>query len=465
MNTRSIRFRLTAWYAGLLLVVALAFAAYTYQRLESYLTSVTVQSLSGRAGKIATSLVANISQTGEDYVAGEIKARYAPELNDRFVRVMRPDASILYVSGVPNDNSFDPKDVPVPPGVLEVQTTHEELTKNGARLLVVSYPVMAGGRRYLVEAGASEIFINAVLHRFVWMLAFGLPIFAGAAVFGGYLLVGRALAPVRKIVGAAQEITLHHLDKRLPSTRSGDELESLSNALNGMIRRLESSFQISSRFTADASHELRTPLTIMHGNLETLLYDKPLPPAVTEMLNSLFEETERLSRIVEGLLALSRLDTGEAQMKRAKFDLSGLAATTADQMCLLAEEKNIKLVCEKNGRVEVEGDESKLKQVLVNLIDNAIKFTPRDGEVVLAVKTTGSMASLQVADTGPGIPGEALPFVFDRFYQADEVRSRDTGGAGLGLSIVRSICAAHGGSISVENRDGHGCVFTVEIPL
>jgi signal transduction histidine kinase len=221
---------------------------------------------------------------------------------------------------------------------------------------------------------------------------------------------------------------------------------------------------MSSRFTADASHELRTPLTIMRGELETLLLDKSTPPEVAEALNSLFEETVRLSKIVEGLLSLSRLDTGEARMQRVKLNLSELAETTAEQMCLLAEEKKIKLAFETNGRVAVEGDPSKLKQVLVNLIDNAIKYTPAGGEIRLSVENSNGRAQLHVADTGPGIPEAALPHVFDRFYRADEVRSREVEGAGLGLSIVQSICIAHGGTITVKNLKGGGCCFTVELP-
>jgi len=455
MNPRSIRFKLTTWYAGLLLIVALAFAAYTYKRLDLYLREVMVQSLSNRVFKISDTLVANIPNTGEDYVAGEIKARYAPELNERFIRVIRPDSSILYVSGIPSDNSFNPAEVPIRGGTTAEARKHEEVVKNGARLLVVSKPVMVGRQRYLVEVGASESVINDVLNRFVVALAVGLPVFTGIATFGGYLLVRWALDPVQKIMGAAQEITLHHLDKRLPVIRSGDEIEKLSNALN----------QMSSRFTADASHELRTPLTIMRGELEMLLLDKTLPHGVVEMLGSLFEETERLSKIVEGLLALSRLDSGEARMKLERFDLAGLAATTAGQMSLLAEEKKIKMTCDHHSRVEVHGDPSKMKQVLVNLIDNAIKYTPDGGTIRLSVNAFNGRARLEVADTGPGIPESSLRRVFDRFYRTDEVRSREVEGTGLGLSIVQSICIAHGGTITVENQKAGGCCFAVEMPL
>ncbi len=255
-----------------------------------------------------------------------------------------------------------------------------------------------------MEVGISEAQLKDVLGRYRRTLAVGLPIFVGLAVFGGYLLVKRSLAPVRQIMGAAQEITLHHLDRRLPPLRTGDEIEKLSNTLNQMISRLERSFQMSSRFTADASHELRTPLTIMRGELEALLLDKNTPPDVAETLNSLFEETERLSKIVEGLLALSRLDTGEAQMRRSKLDLSTLASITVEQMEPLAEEKGVRLVCRANGRVEVEGDESKLKQVMVNLIDNAIKYTPPGGRVEVSVASANGRAQLHVDDTARASP-------------------------------------------------------------
>jgi heavy metal sensor kinase len=465
MNTRSIKFRLTAWYAGLLFVAALAFGSYTYERLSHYLSNDLIQSLASRASRIGTSLVADIQTTGEQYVINEIKARYAPELNGRFIRVLRPNSSILYVSGIPNDNSFDPKDVPIIPGATAEQTTREEVTASGVKLMVVSDPCFVGHQRYIIETGGSEAGMHAVLIGFTRTLFFGLPLFAGIAIFGGYLLVKWALSPVQKIMGAAQEITLHHLDKRLPVVETGDEIERLSNTLNRMVSRLEKSFRHNSRFTADASHELRTPLTIMRGELETLLMDRSLPQDVSEMLGSLFEETERLSRIVEGLLALSRLDAGETRMNRDRFDLAALAATTAEQMCLLAEEKNIALACETHEPVEVEGDQSKLKQVVVNLLDNAIKYTPEGGKIRLTVDERHGMARLSIADTGPGIPPAALPHVFERFFRADEVRSREVEGIGLGLSIVQSICTAHGGSINAENLPEGGCRFTVDIPL
>jgi heavy metal sensor kinase len=296
-------------------------------------------------------------------------------------------------------------------------------------------------------------------------LLIGLPVVLGIVIAGGYVLTKRALQPVQTMMRAAQEITLSHLSRRLPTLQSDDEIALLAVVLNQMIARLDESFQNTGRFTADASHELRTPLTIMRGELEAMLLSRSLAPGMRDALASLHEEVERLVRIVEGLFALSRLDTGEAQTERVRFDLAKLAETTADQMCLLAEVKHIDLVRETTHPVEIEGDRTRLKQVVVNLLDNAIKYTPEHGRISMAVRAEDSTALLEVSDTGPGVSDTALPHLFERFFRADEVRSREIGGAGLGLSIVQSICTAHGGSVTAANTPPSGCRFTVELPL
>jgi signal transduction histidine kinase len=270
---------------------------------------------------------------------------------------------------------------------------------------------------------------------------------------------------VRQIIDTANEITLHDLDKCIPVAGTGDELERLATTLNQMIGRLHESFQTSRRFTSDASHELRTPLTIMRGELETLLLKQTLSEGVSDRISSLLEETDRLIAITEGLIALSRLDAGEAQRERVKFDLAALAATTVEQMSLLAEEKQIELTCRASGRVTIAGDRARLKQVIVNLLDNAVKYTPAQGKISVTVDAADRRARLKVDNTGPGIPPEAISKVFDRFFRVDEVRSREVDGAGLGLSIVRSICTAHGGTVHAENLPAGGCRFTAEIPL
>jgi signal transduction histidine kinase len=232
-----------------------------------------------------------------------------------------------------------------------------------------------------------------------------------------------------------------------------------------MIKRLDEAFQHINRFSADASHELRTPLTILQLELEGIAQGHNLTPDLEDQIGSALEETHRMSHIVENLLAISRLDAGEAKMELTRLDLGQLAASTAEQMRLLAEEKGILFHSDVANNVFVEGDRSRLQQVIVNLVANAINYTPEAGEVEVIVRGDGRKAILEVSDNGVGISAEALPHVFERFYRADKARSRNSGGAGLGLAIVKAVCTAHGAEIKVASQEGHGSRFTVELPL
>jgi signal transduction histidine kinase len=203
----------------------------------------------------------------------------------------------------------------------------------------------------------------------------------------------------------------------------------------------------------------------LRGEIESVVTRNHLTPETRETLGSNLEEVERLGKIVDGLFSLSRLDAGEAHAETVRFNLSELAATTADQMCLLAEDKDITLRCETNEPVFVEGDRARLKQVIVNLVDNAIKYTPAGGIVRVRTYSAEKDAILEISDNGIGIPKDSVPLIFERFYRVDKARSRDQGSAGLGLSIVKSICHAHSGRVDVETREGCGSVFRVHLPL
>jgi signal transduction histidine kinase len=231
-----------------------------------------------------------------------------------------------------------------------------------------------------------------------------------------------------------------------------------------MIERLEEAFHHISRFSADASHELRTPLTIMRGELETAVQNSKIDPEAREALGTVLEETVRLSKIVDQLLTMSRLDAGEAFLELSHLDFSELARTTVEYMRLLADEKKLALKVEAAEPVQVEGDPSRLQQVVVNLLDNAIKYTPEGGSVSVSVRAETDKAVLMVTDTGIGISEEGQAHIFERFYRTDKARSRQMGGTGLGLSIVKSIGAAHGGRVSVQSAEGHGSTFRFEIP-
>jgi heavy metal sensor kinase len=321
------------------------------------------------------------------------------------------------------------------------------------------------GTRYRVEVGTPAAPAEETFEHVLTLLAIGLPVAVCVAVAGGFVLVRRSLEPVQRMARKAEEITLHNLSERLPAGHSGDEIEELSVSLNHMISRLQDAVDGSKQFIADASHELRTPLTVMRGELESLAQAPDLAHEMRETLGSVLEEVERLGEIVESLFALSRLDAGEAHAQWLRFDLAELAATTAEQMGLLAEDKQVRVECASTPGVMVEGDRARLKQVIVNLLDNAIKYTPSGGRVRLSVRRDDGHAVLDVSDDGVGIPAEALPHVFKRFYRVDDSRSRQQGGAGLGLAIVKSICTAHGAEVEVASTPGKGSTFRIRQPL
>jgi heavy metal sensor kinase len=465
MNPRSIRFRLIIWYAGLLTGVFLLFGIVLFQVLRGYLEHSLAQTLIRRSEQIAVSLLDGVDKTGERYVADQITARYAPENYDRFIRITRPDGGVLYASG--RTTSFDPSGL----HPLAVNTVHGDLVQkvvldDGSRLLVtVKVFQSSEGHRFLIESGGPMAPIETILSHLFFSLLIGVPLLGLVAVGGGLFLVSRALAPVVQIARSAEHITLHNLNERLPLTNTGDELEHLSLALNRMIVRLNEAFEQNRRFLADASHELRTPLAALRGEMESVVEQARALPELRDRAGSALEEVDRLAKIVDALFAISRLDAGESQQEWERFDLAPLAASTTEQMSLLAEDKGIAVACNVQGKVSVDGDRARIKQVVVNLLDNAIKYTPPGGTINLNVHARGAKAVLEVVDTGMGIPASALPHIFERFYRVDQARSRDAGGAGLGLAIVKSICAAHGGKVEVESAEGKGSQFTVELPL
>ncbi len=466
MNTRSLRFQLIAWYAGLLTGCFALIGLATYLVLQTSLVGALKENQLRRARQICQLVLEEAPRDGEARVGEQIEARYAPGLNDRFVRVTRSDGSALYRSGPPKGQTFDPAELPALVWPARSETARQVALGAGRKMLMTGRDVKTpGGASYLVEAGAPMDEVQAHLRQWLIFLLAGLPVVALVAVGGGSFLVKRAFLAVDKIAASAERISSQNLSERLPVAQTGDELERLSIALNHMVDRLDQAFQYSRRFVADASHELRTPLTVLRGELESFVQEPQLPPEWRERLGSALEEVERLASIVEGLFAISRLDAGEAQAEWVRFDLAQLTASTADQMYLLAEDKRIELTCAASKGVWINGDRARLKQVVVNLLDNAIKYTPEGGAVTVTVSAMDSKAVLEVADNGAGIPPEALHRIFDRFFRVDKARSREQGGAGLGLSIVKSICAAHHGRVEASSTPGQGSRFRVELPL
>jgi heavy metal sensor kinase len=290
----------------------------------------------------------------------------------------------------------------------------------------------------------------------------GALLIAGAAA---YLLARKALAPMQQLRRSTLEITADRLDRRLPVLNPDDEVGGLALTINEMIGRLERSFAEIRRFTADASHELRTPLTAIRTETEVALRAEPGAVDPQALLGSILEECDRLARLTDQLLALSREDVGVGVQISERLDLSALVTGVAENLNVLAEARSLTLRSDSKGAVFIHGDEVRLRQVFYNLIDNAIKYTPPSGTVQVRVEASADAAIVTVRDTGIGIAPEHLPHVFERFYRVDKARSREQGGTGLGLSISQSIVTAHGGKIELSSAPGRGTVCAVSLPL
>jgi len=297
------------------------------------------------------------------------------------------------------------------------------------------------------------------------VLALGIPCAIALAIGGGFLLAGRVLAPVGAMAERARRITAESLGERLPVEDAGDEFGRLATIFNQTLGRLQDSFERLRRFTADASHELRTPLTAMRSVGEVALHDSLDRAGYRDVIGSMLEEVQRLTGLVENLLTLTRAESGRLQPSRSVVDLGALAARAAEHLRVLAEEKEQKLEVERNGLVEAQCDPALLRQGVVNLLDNAIKYTPARGEIRVSVRTLPSgEAAIEVKDSGPGIAEVHHRRIFDRFYRLDGARSRSSGGMGLGLAITRWTVEANGGRVEVESEEGRGSLFRVVLP-
>jgi heavy metal sensor kinase len=455
---------MTAWYAGLLLCALLVFGVSVYLGLERYLISTQQATLASECRAIGSELLPQLPGKRADWLMSEINEAYAPEVNARFVRVSREGTGVVYLSGAPKDGAFEPAEIPFPQG-KEKESSRRIRLNNGRQLLANTMSFTTpDGSHFLVETGIPLERTQVVLHGLLLTLGIYTPFIVFLAVAGGYWLMRRSLEPVDEITERAEGITSSNLSERLPIIRTGDELERLSTALNRMIERLDDAFQHINRFSADASHELRTPLTILQLELEGIVHDDPLNESFERHIGSALEETHRMSRIVESLLAISRLDAGEVKLDKFHLNLSELVARTAGEMKVLAQDKSIALSISVEEGVYLEGDRTHLQQVVLNLVDNAIKYTQEGGAIHVRLYVKDWRTIIEVSDNGAGIPSHALPHVFERFYRADKARSRASGGAGLGLSIVKAICTAHRAAIFVTSEEGKGSSFSVEFP-
>ena len=320
------------------------------------------------------------------------------------------------------------------------------------------------GKLSEVSVGYSMQEVDEILRQLRSTFELGFSIALVLAVVIGYLLARYSLQQVDIITNAAKRITAENLSKRLPLPVTNDEIARLTTTLNAMIARLDISFTQVRQFTSDVSHELRTPLAILMGELEMALRNEMSDEDYHVLVVSSLEEVMRLSKMVSSLLEISRAETGQVRLQKSLFDISRMTANICDDMQILAEDKSITLECEIQSYVTIIADESRLHQMLLNVIDNAIKYTPRNGTVRVTLSTRATQTRIDVSDTGVGISEENQAFIFNRFFRVDQSRSNDIVGSGLRLSIVRWIVEAHQGSIRVKSELGAGSTFSIVLP-
>ena len=485
MRATTVRLRLTLWYTALLTVFVAAFAVLVYGAVDRQLAGDLDHAVELRAVEVAQA----VATTTPGHARGAVEPLRVPSssaLADQphYVQVVSRRGTVLLSSPTlaePLPVSDEARQI-----MLDGQVTRDILTLPGEeRLALYGAPLMRDETVVGVVLVAVPLWpIEQTLERLQLVL--------GSAVLGsvflasgvGWLLASAAMRPVDRITALARSIGRSgDLSGRVPAPHGSDELGRLSVAFNELLERLDTAMAQQRRFLDDASHELRTPLTTIRASASALLRGKddltpqPLRGAnigcadvplrrgegepKEQELRAIARESERMGRLVTDLLALARADAGQVLARRPMM-LDALLVDVYQQARHQA--LDVRLTIGDLEQVEILGDPDRLKQLLFNLVDNACRYTPAGGTVTLALSEQDGTASLSVRDTGPGIPSDELPRIFERFYRADHARSREVGGTGLGLAISQVIAEAHGGRIAVDSRVGEGSTFTVYLP-
>jgi heavy metal sensor kinase len=457
----SIRWRLTLWNTLALAVLLLGFSALVYAMMAHALYEQVDRALLAEAEQLRRD--ERLQGQTDSPAARKRLAYWIDEFqeHERFFCVVYDARGEVYLK------TAELADGSVPPAPRS--------GSGGAKFSDQSLPTI-GRQRVLtarLRVGAEELTVlhlgpladvDHELHELLVVLATAVPFMLVLSAALGYGLARKALRPVDQLHRQTAQITAERLYRRLPVHNPGDELGRLAQTINAMIARLERSFAEIRRFTADASHELRTPLTAIRTEAEVALSKALTADESRLLLGSILEECERLTRLTDQLLDLAREDAGAKQPTSQRLDLSALIGRVVETLRPLADARGLDLRWEAGEPLWLHGDEGRLRQVCYNLLDNAIKYTPEGGLVEVRLSRRGSDAVVVVRDTGIGIPPEHLPRVFDRFYRVDRARTRAEGGTGLGLSIVRSIVAAHGGTVELSSTPGQGTTCTVTLP-
>ena len=458
----SFRFRLTLWYLLFFSLLFVLFSLFLHGVLSHALERRLDEALAVEANTTAAMLQDEFEEMKGDVPAASSDAVSGMRLHGSLVAVLSGNRVLAASTPLPQPQvdfiaaraAFDP--------AADLTVAVPQVAPNGARAAV--HHIAVGGRDYQVVALQSrdELVEDLAVLRRVTFLA--LPLVIALAGFGGYWLASRSLAPLGWMAEQAHRITGSNLNTRLEIGNAADELAVLSASFNQLLSRLDLSFESMRRFVADASHELRTPLSIIRGEADVALSHDRSAAEYRESLAIILDESRRLSRLVDDLLNLARADAGRLKLQSEEFYLNDLLAECCRSAQSLAAARGIALECHSAEDARFRGDEELLRRLVMNLLDNAIRYTPPGGKITATLEVELSEVRIGIADNGTGIAPDAAPPVFERFYRADTARSRQGGGFGLGLAIVKWIAESHRGEVALATTPGAGSTFTVTLP-
>jgi heavy metal sensor kinase len=455
---RSFRLQLTAWYLLLFAALFLGFSLFLYGLLARGLYQRLDEILSSQARTAAGLFQDELREHKGDAPAAAAEA--ISEMSYRGALLAVFEGNRLLASGAAADDRELLDAVgQARAGEREVRAT---ISRRGAtKARAVAYPFTIAGRWYVLLAAESLHATREELELVRGVLYVALPLFLLIAGAGGFVLATRSLAPLGWMAEQARVITDKNLHKRLDIGAAHEELRVLADSFNELLSRLDQSFETMRRFVADASHELRTPLSVIRGEADVALTHDRTSGEYQESLIIIQDEGRRLTRLVDDLLNLARADAGHVSLHVEEFYVNDLLSECCRAFQGAASAKNIHLECLCPADIAFRGDQELVRRLIFNLLDNAIRYTPPAGKVAVKLEAVGGELRIQVADTGIGIPPEAAPHIFERFYRGDQARSRQNGGFGLGLSIVKWIAESHRGAVDFTSLPGEGTTFTV----
>ncbi len=458
-----IRWRLTLWFSGILALMLVVFGVGLY----SYFRNSLQASIDTKIRSIGDVLSSSMTESQNPSVFLNFE-RYLENVLGRrpkgkFIQIMDRSGKIGAKM-----NDIEAEALPVSFATVERalrgEVVYETVEKARPRLRLVTIPIVEKNKTTsIVQVGTSLEDFDETMNRLLIILIIGIPTAISLTVVVGYVMAKKALKPVDKIRKTAVKITSRSLDERIDIGPRRDELTRLAETFNEMIGRLQNAFQRVNQFSSDVSHELKTPLTILKGETEVTLRKERTAEDYRQLLGSHLEEIDRMTKIIEDLLLLSKADAREVQLNMEEIDLKDLVVDVCMDMKFFAAKKGVDLLVRELEDVKLTGDELKLRRMLLNVIENGIKYTAKGGWVEVTSSLNNGYVRIDVKDNGIGIAENDLRYVFDRFYRGDKSRRRESG-SGLGLSISKWIAEAHQGSIEVESAPSRGSIFSIRLP-